>query len=79
MKRLLDSDWPRAVLLKSSTSAKIVMPVQIIQIKIGIVQKMFPTIPEDFKKISKMMESYFKHFVTNFRNFPKISEDFIKN
>ena len=34
MKKLLDSDWLRTVQLKSNTSAKSLIPVQIIQMKI---------------------------------------------
>ena len=34
------------------------------------------TISEDLNRNSKMLEGHFKHFATNFRIFPRTSDDF---
>ena len=75
MKKFLDSDWLRAVQLKSNTSAKRIIPVQKSifspQVsEIGIVLKKFHKPPitfEDFPRVSEV-----------FRAFPNTSEDFRK-
>ena len=81
MKKLLDSDWLRTVQLKSNTSAKSLIPVQIIQMKIlePDLQSTLQVSVWSVIEISRKLPITFERGVSEvssiskrFRKFPKI-------
>ena len=84
MKKLLNSDWLRAVQLKSNTSAKsIIIPVQITKLIKILESDLQSTGVRDWNIIKSFQKSQiictFKNFLRNsevFQAFPNTSKDF---